>query len=125
MLKYGIIQYSIRGRSKVTESLTFEQREIVKQPSTERIRRLRYNYLSEPLMIDPEYIYRYMEAHRKTDGMNVLERRAECHAYALENINPVIRDNELIVGSKTRFVHGVIPYCNYASDYIRRFFEKE
>ncbi|UCE14561.1 MAG: hypothetical protein JSV04_05120, partial [Candidatus Heimdallarchaeota archaeon] len=69
----------------MTESLTFEQREIVKQPSTERIQQLRYKYLSEPLMIDPEYIYHYMEAHRKTDGMNVLERRAECHAYALEN----------------------------------------
>jgi formate C-acetyltransferase/4-hydroxyphenylacetate decarboxylase large subunit len=109
----------------VTESLTFEQREIVKQPSTERIRQLRYKYLSEPLMIDPEYIYRYMEALRNTDGMNVLERRAECHAYALENITPVIRGNELIVGSKTRFVRGAIPYCNYASDYILRVFEKE
>jgi formate C-acetyltransferase/4-hydroxyphenylacetate decarboxylase large subunit len=109
----------------VTESLTFEQHEIIKQPSTERIRQLRYKYLSEPLMVDPEYICRYIEAHRKTDGMNVLERRAECHAYALENITPVIRDNELIVGSKTRFVRGAIPYCNYASDYIRRVFEKE
>ncbi len=109
----------------MTESLTFEPREIIKQPSTERIRHLRDQYLSEPLMIDPEYIYGYMEAHRKTDGMNVLERRAECHAYALENLTPVIRDNELIVGSKTRFVRGAIPYCNYASDFILKIFEEK
>ncbi len=109
----------------MTESLSFERREIVKEPSTDRIRQLRDKYLSEPLIIDPEYIYYYMEAHRKTDGMNVLGRRAECHAYALENITPVIRDNELIVGNKTRFVRGAIPYCNYASAYIQRVFEEE
>ncbi len=86
---------------------------------------MRDRYLSEPIMIDAEYIKHYTDAHRRTDGMNVLERRAECHAYAIENITPVIRDFEPFVGSKTRYVRGAIPYCNYATQYILREFRNE
>jgi formate C-acetyltransferase/4-hydroxyphenylacetate decarboxylase large subunit len=86
---------------------------------------MRDRYLSAPLMIDAEYIQHYTEAHQRTDGMNVLERRAECHAYALEHLTPVIRDLELFAGSKTRYVRGAIPYCNYASEYVIREFNKE
>ena len=76
-------------------------------------------------MIDAEYIKFYTEAHKRTDGLHVLERRAECHSYALENVTPVIRDAEPFVGSKTRYVRGAIPYCNYACQYILREFRKE
>jgi formate C-acetyltransferase/4-hydroxyphenylacetate decarboxylase large subunit len=86
---------------------------------------MRDRYLSEPLMIDAEYIGLYTGAHRGTDGMNVLERRAECHARALENLTPVIRDGEMFAGSKTRYVRGAIPYCHYASGYILREFNRE
>ncbi|AZR73064.1 hypothetical protein BBF96_06495 [Anoxybacter fermentans] len=103
----------------------FEPREVRGTPSTERVKLMRDRYLSAPLMIDVEYIKYYTEAHKKTDGMNVLERRAECHAYALERLTPVIREGELFVGSKTRFVRGAIPYCNYASSYILREFANE
>jgi len=102
-----------------------KEREIKGIPSTERIKAMRDRYLSEPIMIDAEYIKHYTDAHRRTDGMNVLERRAECHAYAIENITPVIRDFELFVGSKTRYVRGAIPYCNYATQYILREFRNE
>ena len=103
----------------------YAYREISGQPSTDRIRSMRNRYLSEPLFIDTEYIEFYTEAHRKSDGLNVLERRAECHAYAMENITAVIREGELFAGSKTRFVRGAIPYCNYASKYILREFRNE
>jgi formate C-acetyltransferase/4-hydroxyphenylacetate decarboxylase large subunit len=86
---------------------------------------MRDRYLSEPLMIDTEYIRLYSEAHQRTDGLNVLERRAECHAYALENLTPVVRPAEPFVGSKTRYVRGAIPYCHYASGYILREFRNE
>ena len=99
--------------------------EIKCKPSTERIKILRDRYFSEPLMIDAEYIKYYTEAHKRTDGMNVLERRAECHSFAMENLTATIRDNEIIVGSKTRYVRGAIPYCNYASRYIIREFKNE
>jgi len=100
-------------------------REITGSPSTASVKTMRARYLSEPLMIDAEYIKFYTEAHKKTDGLNVLERRAECHAHALENITPVIRNAELFVGNKTRYVRGAIPYCNYACQYILKEFRRE
>ncbi|HEY5122752.1 MAG TPA: pyruvate formate lyase family protein [Ignavibacteria bacterium] len=103
----------------------FEQREIKGNPSTSRITSMREKYLSEPLIIDSEYIKYYTEAHKKSDGMNIFERRAECHSYAIENLTPVIREYEPFVGSKTRFIRGAIPYCNYASQYIIREFRNE
>ncbi|MCE1163883.1 MAG: formate acetyltransferase [Bacteroidetes bacterium] len=101
------------------------KREVISEPSTDKVRLMRTRYLSEPLYIDSEYIKFYTEAHSKTDGKNVLERRAECHAYAIERLTPVIRDGELFAGSKTRYVRGAIPYCNYASRYILREFKNE
>ncbi|MBM4067009.1 MAG: hypothetical protein FJ266_15470, partial [Planctomycetes bacterium] len=61
---------------------TFAPREIKSSPSSARIKAMRERYLSEPLMIDAEYMMFYTEAHKKTDGLHSLERRAECHAYA-------------------------------------------
>ena len=90
-------------------------REISGSPSSANVRLMRQRYLSEPLYIDVEYIRHYTDAHRRTDGMNVLERRAECHAWALEHLTPVIREGGPFVGSKTRHVRGAIPYCQYAS----------
>lgn len=103
----------------------FSPREVKGSPSTERIKFMRERYLSEPLIIDSEYINLYTKAHKNTDGKNVLERRAECHAYALENLTTSIKYPEPFVGSKTRFVRGAIPYCNYASQYIIREFNNE
>jgi len=100
-------------------------REIKGAPSTKRIEILRNRYLSEPIMVDSEYMKYYTERHRQTDGMHPIERRAECHAYALEHLTPVIRDGELFVGSKTRYVRGAIPYCNYACGYVLREFRRE
>lgn len=103
----------------------FEQREIAGKPSTERVRRCYERYLSEPLYIDCEYISHYTQRHREVAHREQQERRAECHAFALENLTPVIHPGELIVGGKTRFVRGAIPYANYASDYILRELRRE
>ena len=40
--------------------------------------------------MDVEYIRLLTESHRRTDGMEPLERRAENHAFALERLTPVI-----------------------------------
>ena len=105
--------------------MKLSNKEIQSTPSTERVKSIRSRYLNEPLFIDSEYIKFYSEAHSKTDGNNVFERRAECHSYALEHLTPVIREFDLIAGSKTRYVRGAIPYCNYASRYILREFKNE
>jgi formate C-acetyltransferase/4-hydroxyphenylacetate decarboxylase large subunit len=103
----------------------FNLRERVASPLSANIKTMRARYLSEPLKIDIEYIAYYTDAHQKHDGINVYERRAQAHAYAMENLTPVIRNGEPFVGSKTRFVRGAIPYCNYACEYILRELKNE
>lgn len=66
-------------------------------------------------MLDIEYIRHLTESHQGTDGMEILERRAENHAHALERLTPVIHARDRIVGNKTRFIRGAVPYANYAA----------
>ncbi len=94
---------------------SFAPREVHGKPSSDRVRQLKQAYLEAPLMVDIEYIRRLTESHRRTDGMEVLERRAEDHAYALEGLTPIFHPGERIAGHKTRFIRGAIPYANYAA----------
>jgi formate C-acetyltransferase/4-hydroxyphenylacetate decarboxylase large subunit len=106
-------------------SSEFTPREVKGTPSTSRSASLKSEYLDAPLMVDIEYIRLLTESHRRTDGMETLERRAEDHAYALENLTPVIHPLETIVGHKTRFVRGAIPYANYAAGPFLREMRKQ
>ncbi|MBM4402886.1 MAG: hypothetical protein FJ042_00620 [Candidatus Cloacimonetes bacterium] len=102
-----------------------EPREVHREPSTIRISRLRQQYLSSPLHIDLEYITHYTAAHQASDGYNPLERRAFCHAQAMMQLSPQIRNDELLVGTKTGYVRGAIPYLNYACQYVLRELNRE
>ncbi|HEY3354447.1 MAG TPA: pyruvate formate lyase family protein [Polyangia bacterium] len=93
----------------------FTPREVQGRPSTERTAGLKRRYLEAPLMVDIEYLRLLTESHRRTDGMEVLERRATDHAFALEHLTPVIHPHDRIVANKTRFIRGAIPYANYAA----------
>lgn len=104
---------------------TFTPREIKGEPSTARVRECYERYLNEPLFIDCEYMKLYTERHEQVSYWEEQERRAECHAHALENMTPVIHPGELIVGGKTRYVRGAIPYANYASEYMLREIRRE
>ncbi|KAH3766596.1 formate acetyltransferase [Pelomyxa schiedti] len=89
--------------------------------STAAIREMFGRYVSSPLVVDVEYITNYMAAHKAVCGtLSPIECRAECHAYAMEHLTPVINLGEPIVGQKTRYPRGAVPYCNYASSYILR-----
>ena len=109
----------------MTQVAEFTPREVTGKPSTARVACCYERYLLEPLYIDGEYIRLYTQRHREVSHWEEQERRAECHAYALERLTPVIREGELIVGSKTRYVRGAIPYANYASEYIVRELRRE
>ena len=104
---------------------SFTGREIRRSPSSERTAFFKNRYLEAPLMVDIEYISHLTDSHRLTDGMDVLERRAADHAYALSHMTPVIHDNDLLAGNKTRFVRGAIPYANYAASPFLREMRKE
>lgn len=88
----------------------FTPREVFERPSTDRSAYLKDRYLREPLVVDVEYIRLLTQSHRRTDGMDVLERRAENHAFALERLSPVIHPRDELAGNKTRFIRGAIPY---------------
>jgi indoleacetate decarboxylase len=103
----------------------FTPREVLERPSTERSAYLKDRYLREPLVVDVEYIRLLTESHRRTDGMETLERRAENHAFALEHLSPVIHPRDELVGNKTRFIRGAIPYANYAAGPFLREMRKE
>ncbi len=94
---------------------TFVPREVRGAPSSERSAFLKQRYLAAPLMMDIEYIRLLTESHRRTCDVEILERRAEDHAHALENLTPVIHPRDRIAGNKTRFIRGAIPYANYAA----------
>ncbi len=90
-------------------------REIAGTASCGRTAFLKRRYLEAPLVVDIEYIRHLTESNRRTDGLDVLERRAVDHAYALERLTPVIHEQDRIAGNKTRFIRGAVPYANYAA----------
>ncbi len=106
-------------------SKTFGDREITGTPSGSRSAFFKNRYLDSPLMVDIEYIRHLTDSHRLTDGMEVLERRAADHAYALSHVSPVIHDQDLLAGNKTRFIRGAIPYTNYAASPFLKEMRKE
>ncbi len=108
-----------------TPTSSFTPREIAGAPSSERTAFFKARYLQAPLMVDIEYIRLLTESHRRTDGMEILERRAEDHAHALEALTPVIHARDRIAGNKTRFIRGAIPYANYAAGPFLREIGKE
>ena len=93
----------------------FTPREIAGRPSCERTAGLKRRYLEAPLHVDIQYLRLLTESHRRTDGLEALERRAEDHAYALARLTPVIHDGDALAGNKTRYIRGAIPYANYAA----------
>ncbi|MFO7617330.1 MAG: pyruvate formate lyase family protein [Bacteroidales bacterium] len=91
-------------------------REIKGRPSTTRSAFFKERYLKAPLMVDIEYIRHLTRSHQNTGGLEAQERRARNHADAMENLTPVIHPHDRLVGNKTRYLRGAIPYVNYAAD---------
>ena len=108
-----------------TKTGFFTDREISGIPSNERSAFLKKRYLDSPLMVDTEYIKHLTASHKLTDGMEVLERRAADHAYALSHITPVIHEMDTLAGNKTRYIRGAIPYVNYAAGPFLKEIRKE
>jgi len=103
----------------------FADREIKGIPSNESSAFIKNRYLDSPLMVDTEYIKLLTTSHKRTKGMEVLERRATNHAYALANMTPVIHPMDTLAGNKTRFIRGAIPYVNYAAGPFLKEMRKE
>ena len=90
----------------------FTAREIVRETSTERTKRLKERYLDAELRLDLTWPLLITDYFKRTEGQPIVERRAGAFRYAIEKSAPIIRDDELIVGSQSRHIRVVVPYRN-------------
>lgn len=95
----------------------FVPREIRREPSTERGKRIKERFLNARCMIDPEFAVFYTEAWKKYAGEPLYIRRARAYKYALEHVTPVINEDELIPMQGTRFMRGAAPKLQYSQKF--------
>ena len=103
----------------------FAAREITSDTSTERTQRLKQRYLDAEMRLDLSWPLYITEYFKKTDGQPIIERRAGAFRYTLEKLTPYIRDEELIVGSQTKYIRGSHPYPEFAVKWIKEELERE
>lgn len=102
----------------------FVPREVKREPSTERGKRIRERFLNTRCMLDPQFSVHYTKAWQENAGEPLYIRRALSYKYALEKIDPVIDPDELIVMRKSRYMRGAICYPQYSQEFYKTFIEK-
>lgn len=98
-------------------------REITKEPTTERGRRIRNRLLEARCMLDPEFSILYTEEWKRAESEPLLIRRARAYKYAIENITPEIQPHELITMQKTRYMRGAPVYLQYSQKFYSHMIE--
>lgn len=92
-------------------------REVKKEPTTERGKRIKKVFLDSRCMLDPEFSILYTKEWKASEGEPLLIRRARAYKYAIENITPVILKDELITMQKTRYMRGAPVYLQYSQKF--------
>ncbi|MFC1986534.1 pyruvate formate lyase family protein, partial [Chloroflexota bacterium] len=82
---------------------------------TDRVKKRKDEYLAAIPHICAERSRLLTQSWKETDGQPVVIRRAKLFKKILQGKNTVIRDDELIVGSQTKYVRGASPALDYAS----------
>ncbi len=90
---------------------------------TERVKRLREECRRAQIQVDSERIAAYTTVWKETDGLPPALRRAQALRRYLETCTVTIFDDELIVGSATRFRVGAHPYLEFRSDLCKDLLE--
>ena len=98
---------------------TYTDREIKGEPSTERTKRLKERYLKAELRLDLTWPCLITDYLKRTEGQPIIEQRGGAFKYAMDNLTPIIRDDELIVGCQTRYIRGSHPYPEFAVSWIK------
>lgn len=102
----------------------YAAREILREASTERTQRLKNRYLEAEMRLDLSWPLYITEYFKKTEGQPIVERRGGAFKYAMEKLAPVIRDDELIVGSQGKHIRGSHPYPEFAVKWIKEELER-
>ena len=109
------------GAEKNTEKFT--PKEVKGKPSTERTARLMDNFLKSKCRFDGEMPLLYTEAWKKHEGDPLYIRRGLAYKYMLEHMTPVIKEDEVIVMSKTRYSRGATMYPQFATEFMMKFLD--
>jgi formate C-acetyltransferase/4-hydroxyphenylacetate decarboxylase large subunit len=102
----------------------FDEKEIKGQPSTERTKRMFKNFLESKCRFDAQMPIFYTEGWKKFDGDPLYIRRGKAYRYMLEHMTPVIKDDEVIVMSKTRYSRGATMYPQFSTEFMINFLNK-
>jgi indoleacetate decarboxylase len=108
---------------KETVRYTFTPREVVGQPSTERVRKRLDELWSSDLYLDSERCRLYTEYVKEHWLEPHYIRQGGAVKHVLSNLTPVIRDSELIVGNLSRYTRGAQLYPEYNSEWMREAFK--
>lgn len=87
----------------------------------ERPLRLKRRYLDHIAMrICAERSHFMTEYFKQSDGVPIIRRRAKAFADILNNVSIVINEDELVVGSQTKYVRGCSAYPELSVDWIEK-----
>ncbi len=89
------------------------QREIVGQPSTQRVAKRYEELISKEAYIDSERCRLYTDYIRENWNEPIYLRAGKALGHVLSNLTPKIWDGELIVGSQSRYFLGTQVYPEY------------
>ncbi|MFC1986618.1 glycyl radical protein [Chloroflexota bacterium] len=81
---------------------------------TDRVKKCRDECLADAQHVCAERSRLITQSWKETDGQPVVIRRARLFEKMLQGKSIVIRDDELIVGSQTKYVRGSSPYLDFA-----------
>ena len=113
---------TVKERKTMEPSAGSEPRRIVSKDKilTDRIKRLKDAYLAVSVpQLCAERSHIFTEYFKGSDGEPVMLRRANAFKKVLEGITITIRDDELIVGSQTRYVRGASAFPEFGSQWLK------
>lgn len=92
---------------------------------TDRIKKRKAAYFNTKPHLTSERSRLVTDSWKETEGMPLVLRRAKLFQKVLEGITVTIWDDELIVGSQTRYLRGLDPPVDYSPHSIISAFESE
>lgn len=102
----------------------FVPKEVKGEPSTDRVKRMFEKFLVSKCRFDAQMPLSYTEGWKKYDGQPLYIRRGKAYRHMLENLTPVIEEDDLLVFSKTRYPRGATMYPQFSTKFMIDFLDK-
>ena len=104
-----------------TEGDEYIDKEVIGKPSTPRTQRLKDRFMNAKCKMDMAMPILYTKKWRELEGEPLYIRRGKSFKYMMENLQPVIREDEIITMSKTRYDRGATQVPQFAAKFMISF----